>query len=67
MENKDQSRYNVFKIIIVLLLLSGLAFLSGSVLYSFILNPGQNGFGNLSSYYLPIFSFGNNDFPPLEF
>jgi hypothetical protein len=24
-------------------------------------------FGNLSSYYLPIFSFGNTEFPPLEF
>ena len=24
-------------------------------------------FGNLSAYYLPIFSFGNTEFPPLEF
>ena len=27
----------------------------------------RSNFGNLGSYYLPIFSFGNTEFPPLEF
>lgn len=31
------------------------------------LNKGESTFGNVSSYYLPIFSFGNSEFPPLEF
>ena len=27
----------------------------------------NNRLGNISSYYLPVFSFGGNEFPPLEF
>jgi len=53
--------YYVITISITLILFLGLIF------YLFFYNKGENTFGNISSYYLPIFSFGDNEFPPLEF
>jgi hypothetical protein len=64
MENKDDTNrkmYYVITISITLILFLGLIF------YLFFYNKGENTFGNISSYYLPIFSFGDNEFPPLEF
>lgn len=61
MENKDDTKYKWYTLIILIALIS-----LGLVYYLF-LNKGESTFGAVSSYYLPIFSFGNSEFPPLEF
>ena len=63
MENKDDKKYKFY----ISLITIALVFLSGLIYYLFISNRGESTFGNASSYYLPIFSFGNSEFPPLEF
>jgi hypothetical protein len=65
MENKDSPLYRSYTIlkyilIVVLVLLSVL-------FYFFVFSSAENMFGRVSSYYLPIFSFGEGEFPPLEF
>lgn len=62
MENKDGTKYKWYTLIIIIALIS-----FGLLYYGFFLNKGESTFGNVSSYYLPIFSFGNSEFPPLEF
>jgi hypothetical protein len=63
MENKDDTKYKLYTLIIIIIALIFFAL----VYYLFFLNKGESTFGNVSSYYLPIFSFGNSEFPPLEF
>jgi hypothetical protein len=62
MENKDDTKYKWYTLVVIILLIS-----FALVYYLFFLNKGESTFGNVSSYYLPIFSFGNSEFPPLEF
>lgn len=64
MENKDDTKYKWYILVIILI---GLLISFGLVYYLFFSNNGESTFGNISSYYLPIFSFGNSEFPPLEF
>jgi polyferredoxin len=64
MENKDDplyKRHSLTKYILI----ATLIFIS-VLFYFFVLSP-SNMFGNVSSYYLPIYSFGESEFPPLEF
>lgn len=62
MENKDDTKYKWYTLIIIIALIS-----FGLLYYVFFLTKGESTFGNASPYYLPIFSFGNSEFPPLEF
>jgi len=62
MENKDDSKNKWYALIIIVVLIS-----FGLVYYLFFSNKVENTFGGIASYYLPIFSFGNSEFPPLEF
>lgn len=62
MENKDDTKYKWYTLVVIILLIS-----FALVYYLFFLNNGESTFGNVSSYYSPIFSFGNSEFPPLEF
>jgi len=64
MENKDDAKRKMYYVIIISIAV--ILFL-GLIFYLFFYNKGENTFGNISSYYLPIFSFGDNEFPPLEF
>jgi len=61
MENKDDTKYKWYTLIILI------ALISFALVYYLFLNKGESNFGAVSSYYLPIFSFGNSEFPPLEF
>jgi len=64
MENKDDAKRKMYYVIIISIAV--ILFL-GLIFYLFFYNKGESTFGNISSYYLPIFSFGDNEFPPLEF
>jgi hypothetical protein len=64
MENKDTANYKAYKLMFPFIILVVAVLL---ILYLFFVHSGLNKFGNLSSYYLPIFSFGESEFPPLEF
>jgi hypothetical protein len=64
MEKKEDYKYK--SLIIFVILISVILF--GSLIFYLFLSPrGDNAFGNIKSYYLPVFSFGSSDFPPLEF
>jgi hypothetical protein len=59
-ENKDSFNYTHFFI--------GLGIFFAILIAVIFVNMSyESKFGKLSSYYLPIFSFGKIDFPPLEF
>ncbi len=64
MENKDESKYKTY-ISVIIFIVASIFF--GLVYYLFFSNKGESTFGDVSSYYLPVFSFGNSEFPPLEF
>jgi len=64
MENKDDTKRKLYYVIIIALVV---ILVLGLIFYLFFYNKGESTFGNISSYYLPIFSFGDNEFPPLEF
>lgn len=63
MDNKDTSTYKKYKFIAIVALI----IIFSILLYMLVLNSSTNMFGSVSSYYLPIFSFGESEFPPLEF
>lgn len=65
MENKDTPIYKK-RAVVIFLIVMAIIFLSGIVFYFSFFNQ-NNRLGNISSYYLPVFSFGGNEFPPLEF
>jgi hypothetical protein len=65
MENKDSPFYKSYTTLKYILIATLILF--SLFLYFFVINPVENMFGKVSSYYLPIFSFGESEFPPLEF